>query len=286
MASGNVIEVTDGSFESDVIARSHQVPVLVDFWAPWCGPCRILSPILEKLADEMAGAFLLAEVNTDENPGLAAAFQIQSIPTVHLLKDGRVVDGFMGALPEVKVRAFLEPHVKGQPEHADEVARARDLLERGKTAEARAALRSHLEKSPGDAAARLLAARAALDAGDEAGARAELDAIPEEAETERREGERLRGALQFRSACGEGEAHWRARLAEAPEDLAARYALGCCLAANGRHEEALAALLEVVKRDKTFEDGAARKAMVAIFGLLGPGSDLAQRFRKQLVIYL
>jgi putative thioredoxin len=293
MVGPHVIEVTDRDFEEAVVRRSQEVPVLVDFWAPWCGPCQILGPMLKKLAEEYGGRFVLASVNTDENPALAQAFRIQSIPTVHLVKDGKIEDGFTGALPESQLRDFLSRHV-GSPEAGDagdagadgSAAKARSLLEAGRAEEAWTLVEALLAETPEDPKLRLLEARVALARGDAEAAGRALDAIPEDAEDEKREGERLRGALAFHAACGEGEAAHRASLEKDPGDVAARYALGCCLAAAGRYEEALEALLEVVKRDKTFEDGAARKAMVAVFGLLGPGNDLAGRFRKQLAIYL
>ncbi|MFV1957769.1 MAG: thioredoxin [Planctomycetota bacterium] len=287
MTSSFVIQVTDRDFEQAVLERSRQVPVLVDFWASWCGPCQVLGPTLEKLAEEYEGAFLVAKVDTDENPTLATAFQIRSIPTVHLVVDGKVVDGFMGALPENEVRAFLDPHVKRADKEASGggLEAAQERLEAGDASAAAALIDATLAQDAENTLAHLLRARAALALGDETVAAEHLDRIGEEA-SEYREAVRLRGALGFRKACGDGEATWRKRLAEEPEDPDALYGLGCCLALQGRHEEALDLFLGMVKRDKHWHDDAARKAMITVFGLLGSGSDLATHYRKQLAIYI
>src|SRR5262245_45905003 len=141
-----VIDVTDADFEKQVIERSKELPVVVDFWAPWCGPCRALGPLLERLADEHAGAFLLAKVNTDENPGLAAAFRVQSIPMVVGLRDGQLAAHFIGAQPEEAVRDFLAKLMPSDADRAAEEGHAH--LSAGKAAEAEAAFGRALELDP------------------------------------------------------------------------------------------------------------------------------------------
>ena len=292
MAGRFVIEVGEQDFQTAVIERSKEVPVLVDFWAPWCGPCQVLGPTLERLADEYAGGFLLAKVDVDANQALAGALQIQSIPFVVLVVDGKIAEHFNGALPESQIRAFLEPHVKpgtgepGEPEAPEgglDLARAR--YDAGDLGGAASTLDELLAAEPDAFDAHLLRARVALALEDGATAERHLDAIPPEAEAFK-EADRLRGALVFGEACGEGEASWQERLRAAPDDLEALFGLGSCQAVAGRYAEALATFLEIVKRDKTYRDEGARKAMLAIFDLLGRDSELVSEYRRKLIIHL
>jgi putative thioredoxin len=281
-----VLTVGDADFEVEVLERSSRVPVLVDFWAPWCGPCQTLGPILERLAEEAAGAFVLAKVNTDESPALAEAFQVRSIPFVVLLVGGQPVDAFVGALAEARIREFLRPHLRAaEPPAGDDLEEARGLLERGHAQAAASRLEPLAAAKPEDPAVRLLAARAAFTTGDEDAVRRHVEAI-EEGAAERGPALLLLEALALREGCGPGEDAWRRRLAADPEDLDARYGLGCCLALGGRHAEALEALVAVVAQDRRHRDGAARKAMLAVFGILGPGSDLAREYRQRLSLHL
>jgi len=287
-ADGFVIDVGDASFEAEVLARSRTVPVVVDFWAPWCGPCRTLGPILERLAAEHAGAFVLAKVNTDEAPAVAQGLEIRSIPTVIAFRDGRAVSEFVGAQPEAAVRRFLAPLL---PSEADRLVReAQDLASRGHANAAEERLRSALEQEPRHAGAGLALARllGERDAVDEAlavlervvpGGRdeAELDRLAAELRTRAAAG----GAADPGAGSGE-EAALRARLEASPGDLAARLALGRLLAAARRYEPALEAFLAAVRQDPKYEDEAARKAMVDLFSVLGGDHALTQEYRSRL----
>ncbi len=277
-ASAWVIDATDGDFESAVIEHSKRVPVVVDFWAPWCGPCRTLGPLLERLADEHAGKFVLARVNIDENPGLAAAFRIQSIPMVIGLRDGAVIDQFIGALPESGVRDFL---ARVLPSAGEELAaQGAELLADGRIAEAEAVLRRAVELDPRADAALVGLARVLAERGDDVEALSLLDRVGPG--PRRQEADRLAAALRIRQSGAGDEAAVRARVEANPDDLDARFTLAQLLAAGGKHGEALDQYLGIVQRDRHFRDDGARKAMLDIFDLLGPGSDLADRYRSEL----
>ncbi|QDU67827.1 thioredoxin [Engelhardtia mirabilis] len=276
-ASPHVVDVGVSNFALEVVERSKTVPVLVDFWAEWCGPCKTLGPILENLAVELNGAFVLAKVDTEKEQELAAAFQVQSIPTVVLVIDGRPADGFVGALPEAEIRRFLEPHV-GPVEDPLEPARA--ALEAGDAAGAVAMLEGLFADRPDDDEVKLLLARAALEAGDSARAIGLLDALPPSVA----EGAEAR-ALRARLALAQEQAVDLTALAAAAQnekDLDARIAYGRALASVGRVEEGLDLLLETIEIDREYNEQAARRAMVEVLDSLGSSSDLAHSYRRRL----
>lgn len=274
-----VRDVRDAEFDRQVLARSAERPVVVDFWAPWCGPCRTLGPILERLAAEHAGAFVLAKVNVDEEPRLAQSFAVRAIPTVLGFRDGKIVAEFTGAQPVSAVRQFLASLL---PSEADRTAaEAEALAARGEAARAEERFRHALALDTRHARALLGLARVLADLEREAEALELLERVAGST-VEEAEAERLAAELRTRLAGGENEAALRARIAAAPGDLAARLALGRALAGMQRWEEALAELLEVVRRDPGFEDGAARKAILDVFALLGPEHPLVARTRSEL----
>ena len=277
-ASPLVIDVTDADFEAQVIERSKQVPVVVDFWAPWCGPCRTLGPLLERLAAEHNGAFVLAKVNVDDNPGLAGAFRVQSIPMVVGVRDGALAGHMVGAQPENVVRDFL---AQLMPSDADLSAEEGvKLLASGQTAQAESQLRRALELDPRSDRALIGLGRIAADRGDDDEALALLDRVAPG--PLRQEADRLSAAIRIRKSGAADTAEMRAKVAANPSDLESRFALAQALAAEGRHDEALEHFLHIVKADRSFRDDGARKAMIDIFDLLGPGNELADRFRSEL----
>jgi len=273
-----VIDSSDQDFESAVIDRSRHTPVVVDLWAPWCGPCRALGPLLERLAEEHRGEFILAKVNVDENPELSRALNAQSIPMVLGFRDGAVVAEFVGALPEAAVRQFL---TKVLPSEADRLAaRGNELCGSSKLADAEAAFRRALELDARCDRAALGLARILADRTDHEGALQLLDRISPG--PIRQEADRLAAEIRICRGGGEDEATLRAKLASNPADLDARLLLGQALAAASKYEEALTEYLEIVRRNRAFRDGAARKAMLDIFDLLGSENPTTNQYRSEL----
>jgi putative thioredoxin len=272
------IDAGDKDFDTAVIGRSKQTPVVADFWAPWCAPCRTLGPLLERLAEEYGGQFILAKVNVDQNPGLSQALNIQSIPMVMGFRDGQIVSEFVGALPEAGVRQFL---TKVLPSEADHLAVAGDqLLMDGKIAEAEANFRRALELDARCERAMLGLAGILTDRSEHEQALELLDRIGPG--PVRQDADRLAAEIRIRQGGGGDEASLRAKVAANPADLETRMLLGQVLAAARKYEEALGEYLEIVRRDRTFQDGAARKAMLDIFDLLGAGNETAEHYRSEL----
>jgi len=278
-----ILDVNERNFQREVIERSREVPVVVDFWAPWCAPCRMLGPVLESLAQEFGGRFLLAKLNTDENPRLAAQFGIQGIPAVKAFKHGRVVAEFVGAQPKPIVRRFIEQLL---PNELDaKVTEGQKLLAAGRFSEADAKFQEVLSKQPDHPAALLGRAQALLGLGQEETALKLLNQVPA-ATSEGAEAARLRAQIVLRQGAGNGnEAHLKAHLAENPADLEARYQLASLLASQQRYEEALEHFLEIIRRDRKFRNGDARQAMLHIFELLGD-QPLTRIYRNKLASVL
>jgi len=273
-----VKDVSDATFDAEVVERSRSVPVVIDFWAPWCGPCRTLGPLLERLADEHKGAFVLAKVNVDENPNVAADFGIRSIPAVKAIRGGEIVDEFVGALPEPALRQFLKRIL---PSEADRLAADGRSAESGGDASAAASFyRRARELDTNHPAARLGLGRV-LAASDPEAALAELDRVLP-ATPERTEADRIAARLRLAGENGAGASELRARVEKNPKDLEARLKLARLLAANEEYEPALAELLETVRRDRAYEDEAARKAMLDIFNILGSQHPLTEKYRSEL----
>ncbi|MEM7306867.1 MAG: tetratricopeptide repeat protein [Planctomycetota bacterium] len=277
-----ILDVTAQNFRTEVIERSLTIPVVVDFWAEWCGPCKELTPALEQAARDGNGRFLLAKVDVDKNPELAQAFQVQGIPTVLGVQGGRVVDGFSGALPPAELERFLgsvAPPLGPTPLEA-----ARALAAEGNLGEAIALLRTHLAESASDHEARIELASLLVDDGKLDDAKSEWAELSDEAR-ESEAGATLATKLEYAENAGDlGELE--AAVTAAPEDPAARIAYGKGLIAAQKYEDALKQLIEAVELDPKFDDSAARKAMLEVFDILGTEDPLANDYRFKLSLLL
>lgn len=272
-------DVSLQDFQTQVLEAAMQVPVVVDFWAPWCEPCKVLKPLLEKLAEEYKGRFLLAKVNSDENPELAQHFGVRSIPSVKVLYQGQLVDEFNGALPEGQIREFLDrialPDAGG---NLREEAAA--LVAEGRLDEALAVLVQASQANPQDQAIQLDAVEVLMQLGRNDEARQLLGGdYADQAERA--------NALRARLALLDGAADvapLEARLAANADDHAARLELSAAYAAQGRFREALDAALEVVSRDRFYEQGAGRQALLKLFEALSgeQHDDLVREYRRKL----
>jgi putative thioredoxin len=278
--SAAVFDVNEQSFEREVIQRSREVPVVVDLWAPWCGPCRTLGPLLERLAHEAKGAWVLAKLNVDENPRLAAMFKAQSIPAVKAIVNGKIAAEFVGAQPEPQVRAWLK---RFAPEPAEpepgllETARA---LEASDPREAAARYRLLLGEEPDNAEALFNLGRLLLAQGELEGLHT-LQQVPVGPFYTRAQA--MLPLAEFFSLAHSGdEARLAAAVAQAPSDLEGRYQLAAHLARRQAHSEALDQLLAIVARDRTFRDDGARKTMLGLLEALGEANPLVAPYRRKL----
>jgi putative thioredoxin len=284
-ASPHVFDSTQSTFEADVIQASLTTPVLVDFWAPWCAPCRTLGPMLEKLVEGYNGAVKLAKVDTDAQGQIAATFGVRSLPTVVLVKGGQVVDGFMGALPEAAVREFLQRHiVAGEPVEPESPVTAEVAQITPEQAIAR--VQQQMAAAPDKPELKLDLALAYLRAGLPEAAQTELDSLPANLAEDAR-AKRLRNELDLAHALKDAPDidALRARLERDPADHAARDLLGVRLLLSGQAAAGLDEFLHILRTQRGWNEGAAKKRLIAAFSILND-EDLVGTYRRKMASLL
>ena len=270
--SASVKAVSTATFPAEVINASSSQPVLVDFWAPWCGPCRMLGPVLEQVADEHAGAVKVVKINTDENQDIAQQYQIRSIPAVKLFRNGRVVDEFIGAVPVGQVRKFLEPHLPRAS--AGEQDAARQLADAGDYAGAIAKLRAIADADPGNLDARRDLARNLALSGDVVGASQVLGQLPPAAQNDPASNA-VRALIHFAALATEEAAR-----SDSLRAGAARSILG------GSPDAAVESLLTRMQGDRNFATRAGREDLLQAFALLPPDDARLNGWRRRLAALL
>ncbi len=283
--SAFAMDVNEADFEDKVIEASKRVPVVIDFWAEWCGPCRVLKPLLEKLAAEYQGKFILAKVDSDANARIAGRYAVRGIPTVVAVIDGEEFERFSGAQPESAVRQFLDRLI---PSPADKLAAAaREVLGRGDPRNALKILEEALLLDLGHVEARIEAAGILLHLGQLQEAREMLDALPYDKRTDNRV-VTLLARLEFaqRGESLPDGATLAERIQADGNDLDARLQFANLLVSQENYPAALEQLLEIVKRDHRFGDDAGRKTMLSVFNLLGGEGELVNRYRRLLATAL
>jgi putative thioredoxin len=278
-------EGSDATFMADVVEASKVQPVIVDFWATWCGPCKTLGPMIEKAVKAAKGAVKLVKIDIDRNPVFAGQLRVQSIPTVYAFAGGRPVDGFMGAVPESQIKAFIDKLAGPQMSEADELlAIARESMEAGDIGGAAQAYAQLLQMEPDNLAAIGGLARCYLTGGDAERAQEVADMAPPSAHNP--DLDSVRAALALAASAPSETSDAERRLAADPEDHEARLELAKALAGKGQLQEAADHLLAILEKDRTWRDGVAKTELLTIFEAAGPVSEVTKLGRRKMAAIL
>ena len=280
-----VYDVTLSDFNARVLDASLDVPVLVDFWATWCAPCRALAPVLAKLADSYQGKIRVAKVDSDEQQTLAAQYGVRSLPTVKIFRNGAVVDEFVGAQPEAAIREILGRHVERPSDKLRNAAHT--ALRNGQVDEAQQLLQQVVASDPDDNVAKIELAELCMDTGKLEEAGKLLRSLPP-ATQEEQEINALHARLHFLriTAAAPDSAQLTQRIADEPSDLSARQQLGAQLILEDAFAAGMEQFLEIMRRDRRFENDAGRQGLIAAFDLLGGNDELANTFRRRMAALL
>ena len=278
-----IFDVTTATFDQAVIENSFHKPVLVDFWADWCAPCKALMPLLAQIAESYQGELLLAKVDCEAEQDIVARFGIRSLPTVVLFKDGQPVDGFAGAKPESEIRALLEPHVQlPPPADEDPLEQAQALFAEGRISEAEAVLVALLGEDNTNAAALILYARCLAERGELGEAQTVLDAVKSDAHKAALAGAKAQITFLRQAADLPDTADLKARLAQNPQDDDAAYQLAVQQLARQQYDAALEGLLKLFIRNRSYNEGLPHKTLLQVFELLGNDHPLVTVYRRKL----
>jgi len=282
----NAMDVSQADFEKEVELASFHQPVVIDFWAPWCAPCKVLKPIMEKLADEYGGKFKLAKVNSDENPEISARYKVRGIPAVKAMVDGKIVNEFTGALPESSVREWLDKII---PSPAEELRRAaQQLVDAGDINGALQKLAEASKLDPNNEVVRVDSAEILLVQDKPEEAQRLLDSLRDPLILKDARVLQLKAQVRLlgMKEQGESEASLAAEVKANENDLEARLKLANVLIASNRPAEGMDQLLEIVRRDRKFKDDIGRKTLLDVFNLLGGQGELVATYRRKLAAVL
>ncbi|MPQ71418.1 MULTISPECIES: thioredoxin [Pseudomonas] len=278
-----IFDATTADFDQSVIENSFHKPVLVDFWAEWCAPCKALMPMLQQIAESYQGELLLAKVDCDAEQDIVARFGIRSLPTVVLFKDGQPVDGFAGAQPESAVRKLLEPHVQmPPPAEADPLEQAEALFADGRIGDAEAVLKELLGEDNSNAKALILYGRCLAERGELGEAQAVLDAVKSDEHKAALAGAKAQLTFLRQAADLPEVADLKARLAQNPQDDEAAYQLAVQQLSRQQYEAALEGLLKLFTRNRGYSEGLPHKTLLQVFDLLGNDHPLVTTYRRRL----
>ena len=274
-------DVNAQDFQSIVIDNSFKQPVLVDFWADWCEPCKAIAPVLEKLVNEYAGKLILAKVDTEQQKELAAHFQIKSLPTMKLIMNGQIVAERTGALPEGEIRAFIKPFISSESDKIMQAAMA--AHEEGRFEDALELMNQALEKDPSNADLKINIARTIFTEGDKDGALTVLDSLSDE-EQNKEEAVKLRAEINLADQLEDLPAldQIEQRLVDDPNDCEALLQKSHYLSANSENDEAMECLLKIMKIDRLYDDDAGRRGLLALFDMLGGEHPSVQKYRRKM----